>query len=226
MTVTLDNRGKSPHSAPLIHILGNHTVPQALMAVGGGNSKTPSWLHAEGGVGSAAPGSTVSATVDLPAGKYAIADLGAQSGPRASTSLTVTPGASAPVPVSGVTVTAATAGKDRYKWALSGDLKTGGNAVTFVSKGSDALHLLAAFRITGKHSDAQLVKALESNGAPPSYVDQSSATQTAVLDGGKSLTTTVTFTKPGTYVLYCPLHDRDGGKSHFAEGLIKTITVK
>jgi hypothetical protein len=53
-----------------------------------------------------------------------------------------------------------------------------------------------------------------------------SEVQTGALDSGKSLTTQLTLSKPGTYLLFCPLIDRDGGKPHFAEGLLTTITVK
>ena len=98
--------------------------------------------------------------------------------------------------------------------------------MTFVSKGKQTLHELTAVRVTGNPSKAQIIKDLGSNGPPPSYVDQESAAQTAVLDSGKSLTTQLTFSKPGTYILFCHLKDRDGGKPHFAEGLLKTITVQ
>ena len=38
--------------------------------------------------------------------------------------------------------------------------------------------------------------------------------------------TTLSFSKPGAYLLFCPLHDRDGGRPHFEEGLFKIVTVK
>jgi hypothetical protein len=47
-----------------------------------------------------------------------------------------------------------------------------------------------------------------------------------VLDGGKSLTTQFTLSRPGTYIFFCHLTDRDGGKPRFAEGLLTTVTVK
>ena len=45
------------------------------------------------------------------------------------------------------------------------------------------------------------------------------------VDGGKSLSAVLTFSKPGTYLLFCPLKDRDGGKPHFLEGMIKKVTI-
>lgn len=233
VTVKLMNSGKAPHGAQLVRILGKHTIIQALMKIGGQKTKTPSWLHAEGGVGFAAPGTSASATVDLPAGNYAIADVaGAQSGsggPPAFAPLTVTPGQSAPVPASATTVTAAAPSKDHYKWQIAGSpLKVGANNLTFVSKGTQTLHVLDAVRITGNPSNAQITRDLNSNsnGPPPSYVDTSSQVQTAVLDDGKSLSTQLTLSKPGKYLLFCTLHDRNGGKRHYAEGLLTRISVK
>ena len=38
------------------------------------NNKTPTWMRAEGGVGTAPPGQSLSATVNLPKGTYAVID--------------------------------------------------------------------------------------------------------------------------------------------------------
>jgi hypothetical protein len=230
VTVQLTNNGKTLHGAQVIRIGGSHTIEEAVKSIASESHKVPSWLHAEGGVGGAVPGQAAAATVSLQAGNYAVVDFaGAQEGhhgPPAIAPLTVTPGQEAAVPVTGTTITAANPRKDHYKWEISGPLKAGTNAITFVSKGKSALHEISAFRITRNESTAQLVKALESNGPPPSFVDQTSRFGTAVLDGGKSLTTQMALLKPGKYVFFCHVTDRDGGKPHFAEGLITTVTVQ
>jgi hypothetical protein len=231
VTVQLTNNGRAPHGAQLARIEGGHTIAQALAALGGESHKTPSWLRAEGGVGGIAPGSTSSATMVLPAGNYAVVDVaGAQEsqggGPPATAPLAVTPGAAAALSSTATTITAAAPSKDHYKWEISGPLKVGSNDVTFISKGNSALHELTAVRIVGNESTAQIVKALESNGPPPSYVDLSTRAQTAVLDGGKSLSTQIVISKPGKYLFFCHLTDRDGGKPHFAEGLVTTVNVQ
>jgi hypothetical protein len=231
VTVQLTNTGKSLHGAQLIRILNNHTIVEAVKSIASESHKVPNWLRAEGGVGAAAPGTSASATVSLPAGSYAVVDFaGAQEGhggPPAVAPLAVTPGQGGILPTTGTTITAAAPSKDHYKWEISGPLKVGANAVTFVSKGRSTLHELGAVRITGNESTAQLVKALESHGPPPSYVDPQARDQTAVLDGeGKALTTQLTLSKPGTYVFFCHLSDRNGGKPHFAEGLITTVKVQ
>jgi hypothetical protein len=230
LTVTLQNNGKTPHGAQLIRILGGHTLTEMLAALGGQSTKTPAWLRAEGGIGFAPPGATVSATVVLPSGRYAILDAAGadstQSSAPAVTPITVTAGTPGALPPTATTITAANPSKDHYRWEISGPLRPGLNNVTFVSKGSNAIHELTAVRITGNVSTAQLVKDLESHGPPPSYVEVASKTSTAVLDGGKSLTTQLTLGQAGHYVLFCHLSDRGGGRPHFAEGLITTVTVR
>jgi hypothetical protein len=227
LTVTNQDK-KTPHSAQLVLVEGNHTIQDAVKTVSSNSSKTPNWVRGEGGLGSIAPGASVSGTVNLPAGKYLLGDFaGPSSGPPAYTTLTVTKGKEGSLPSTPTTVDAATAGKDKFEWKLSGDaLKAGKNTVTFKSGGKDSIHLVAAFRLTKDVPKAEIIKGLKSNGPPPKFVDQSSFYSTAVLDGGRSQTTPLDITKPGKWVLFCPLTDRDGGKPHFEEGLLKTVDVK
>src|SRR3954471_5618809 len=226
VTVTLQNNGKAPHSAQLVRIEGNHTPQEVLKVTSGNSKKTPSWIRGEGGPGNALPGQTSTSTDILPAGNYLILDGGSMNGPPGYKKLTVTSGAGGSLPSTGTTVTAAAPAKDKYKWQISGPLKAGQNQLTFASKGKDAVHLIAAARVTGNPSKAQIAKAFASNGPPPKFVDQKSFTATSVLDGGKSEVTSVSLAKPGEYVIFCPLSDRDGGKSHDQEGLLTTVNVK
>jgi hypothetical protein len=226
-TLTFANKGKAPHAAQLILIKGNHTAQEAIKQVASQNNKTPDWLRAEGGLGQVGPGQTGDASLVLDPGKYLVVDAGGGgSGPPAYSPLTVTAGSPGPLPATPTTVTAAQAGKDKYRWDLSGDLKAGKSTVTFVSKGKTALHFLGAFRLIGSPSKAEIIKGLKSNGKPPKFVDQTSFFNTAVIDGGKSQTTPLQLRNPGKWVLFCAITDRDGGKPHFEEGLLKTITVK
>ena len=82
-------------------------------------------------------------------------------------------------------------------------------------------------RLTTDVPVSTVLKDLEKeNGPPPSYVDQSVNYSTSVLDGGKSETTQLMLPKPGKYIFLCHLTDRDGGKPHFAEGLITKVNVQ
>src|SRR3954447_11218680 len=206
VTVTFQNNGKAPHSAQLVKIDGNHSPQEVLKATSGNSNKTPSWVRGEGGPGNTNPGQTSTSTDLLPPGNYLIVDGGSMNGPPGYRKLTVTAGASGSLPSTGTTLTATAPAKDKYKWQISGPLKAGQNQVTFTSKGGkDAIHLIAAARVTGNPSKAQIAKAFERNGPPPKFIDQKSFTSTSVLDGtNKSEVTQLSLAKPGKYVIFCP----------------------
>jgi hypothetical protein len=225
--VTLENKGKKPHAAQLIRLTGGHKPAEAVKAVSGDSNKTPAWIRAEGGPATVPPGQTSKSTGILPEGDYVVLDSGGPgSGPPAYKAFKVTAGSAGDLPTTPTTVTAAAAGKDHFKWQIDGSLKAGQNRITFVSKGKDTIHFVGAVRVTGNPSLADVQKGFASQGKPPAFVDQSSFTTTAVLDSGKSEVTSLGIRKPGQYVLFCPLTDRDGGKSHEQEGLLTKITVK
>jgi hypothetical protein len=225
--MTLANQGKEPHQGQLILVEGNHTLQDALEVIGGNSSETPNWIRAEGGVGVVAPGQSGTATMNLPEGHYGIVDLGTGDGkpPALSGSLAemeVSGGETGDLPSTNATVTADEVGKDKYQWDISG-LQAGENTVTFNSKGKEALHHVVAAPIKGNASIDDVKKAFLSNSQPP--VDLESAQQTTVLDGGKSDTTQFEL-QPGRYVFLCFLSDRDGGKPHIAEGLLKEVDLQ
>ena len=228
--VSLTNQGKAPHGIEFIQYTGKHTEEEVLKELGGNSEKIPSWIKLAGGIGSVAGAKTATADLNLPAGNYVLADAaafaGPSSGPPATAPLRVTGGSDGSLPSTPATVTAANPAKDKFKWEISG-LQTGENKITFNSKGKEAVHLIIAVPVKGKAPPlSQIEKDLASNGPPPSYVDVNEAQQTAILDGGVSQTTTLDLKKPGQYIFFCPLTDRDGGKPHFEEGLLKVETVK
>jgi hypothetical protein len=229
VNVALQNTGKQPHEAQFARLDPGHGIKDVLKALGG--KGPPPWAHLEGGVSAVAPGQTGTATLILPAGNYVILDTaggpGGSGGPPAARPINITAGTKGSLPSTSTTVTAASPAKDKFKWEISGPLKAGDNRLTFVSKGdSQSLHLIAAVRLKGKVSDAQIAKGLKSNGPPPPYFDQSSFASTTILDAGKSDVASLSLRKPGEYLLFCPLMDRDGGKPHDQEGLLTRLTVK
>jgi hypothetical protein len=231
VAVSLANEGKAPHGVEFIQYTGNHTAADVTKQFGSNSKKTPSWIKLQGGIGSVPGGQTDSADLNLPAGNYVLADAAAfggasSSGPPATAPLEVSGGTSGTLPSTPATVTAATAGKDKFKWEISG-LKAGSNSVTFNSKGEEALHLIVAVPVKGKAPAVSQVKRdLASNGPPPPYADVQNTQSSAILDGGLSQTTTLNLQKPGQYIFFCPLTDRDGGKPHDQEGLLAVQTVK
>jgi hypothetical protein len=227
--VSFQNKGKAPHGVQFIQYTGNHTSSDVLKQLGTNSPKTPDWIRGLGGVPSVPGGQSGSATVNLPTGNYVVLDAaslgGPGTGPPATAPLKVTSGDTGDLPSTDGTVKAASQGKDKYAWDISG-LKKGVNEVTFDSEGSDALHLIAAVPLKGDAPpDSQIVKDLAKGGPPPAYVDAANFQSTPILDGGKSQTLTLNL-KPGKYLFFCPITDRDGGKPHDQEGLLKTVTVK
>jgi hypothetical protein len=216
-----------PHAAQLLRVDGSHTPPEALKALGG--KKIPAWLHAEGGVGPIPSSTTSTAIRNLRRGSYLVADVGGPpSGIPPYAAFKVGNGKPGKLPHARSTVDAVKVREHRYAWKLSGaPLKAGANQVHFKSGGADALHFLGVFKVTGNPSYAAILKGLSANGPPPKFVDPRSFFATAVLDGGKSEVTRIQLSAgPGEYVLFCPLTDREGGKPHFAEGLLKRVRVK
>jgi len=227
--VSFTNNGKAPHGVQFVQATGGHTAADVLKAIGSNSNKTPSWIRGQGGTTPVPGGQTGTATVNLPAGNYVLIDsgsLGPSSGPPTTGQMKFTSGDTGDLPSTSATVDANHTGKDKYAWNISG-LKAGKNQVTFNSKGNDALHLIGAIPVKGKAPSIAKLRsdfAKLGSGPPPPYLAGAPET-TPILDGGKSQTLTLDL-KAGTYVFFCPLTDRDGGKSHDQEGLLKTVTVK
>jgi hypothetical protein len=227
--VTFKNDGKAPHGVQFIQYTGNHTAADVIKQLASGSNKTPDWLKGQGGTTPVPGGQTGSASLNLDAGNYVLVDSAAlgpsSSGPPANAPIKLTSGDTGDLPGTSATVTANQTGKDKFAWDISG-LKAGRNQITFNSKGSDSLHLIAAVPVKGKAPPLSKIKSdIGKNGPPPPYLNVSQFQSTAVLDGGKSQTLDLNLNK-GTYVFFCPLTDRDGGKPHDQEGLLKTVTIK
>jgi hypothetical protein len=230
--VDFKNDGKAPHGVQLIQYTGSHTVADVQKQLGSNSNKIPSWIKLPGGTVTVPGGKTDTATLNVPAGNYLLVDSaalgGPSSGPPATAQVKFTSGDSGDLPSTPGTVKAATAGKDKYAWDISG-LKSGKNTITFDSQGKDAVHFIIAAPIKGKAPPLSKIQsdfAKGGNGPPPPYLDVQNAVSTAIVDGGSSQTTTLDLKKPGSYVFFCPLTDRDGGKPHDQEGLLKVVTVK
>lgn len=227
--ISFRNKGKGQHGVQLIQYTGKHTAADVLKQLGSSSNKIPAWIKTWGGTPALAGGQSDSATLNLPAGNYVAADSAALGGspiPPATAQFKVTFGDTGDLPSTPGTVKAAKTGKDKYAWDISG-LKTGKNEVTFDSEGGGAVHLIAAAAVKGKAPSLSKIKSdFASNGPPPPYLDVQNSQFSAVLDGGESQTMTLDLKKPGQYIFFCPLTDRDGGKSHDQEGLLKVVTVK
>ena len=224
--VRLTNKGKAPHGLQFVRYEEGHTSEEALEQIESESEKTPDWLRAEGGIGGVEGGQTGTATLNLEAGDFLLADAAAFGEGPATAQMTVTEGDEGDLPDTEGTVVAEETGDDEYAWDVSG-LTSGKSEITFDSGGEEALHLIIAAPLKGKVPPlSQIEKEFtEEKGPPPSYLDFESAQSTAVLDGEKSQTTELDL-KPGEYLFFCPLTDRDGGKPHDQEGLLSVETVE
>jgi hypothetical protein len=227
--LSVKNNGRAPHGVQLVQYTGDHSAADALKVVAAGSNKTPDWIRGQGGTPAIPGGQSDTATLNLAAGNYLVIDsaaLGPSSGgPPATAEVKFTSGDTGDLPSTPATVIADEVGKDKFAWDISG-LKSGKNQITFDSKGKDALHLIIAAPVKGKAPSLSKIKADLGSGPPPSYLDLNNAQSTAILDGGLSQTTTLDLKKSGQYVFFCPLTDRDGGKTHDQEGLLKTVDIK
>jgi hypothetical protein len=227
--IKFTNEGKAPHGVQLVRYEGDHTAQDAFEQLGSESEKTPDWLRGEGGIGSVPGGESATATVNLEAGNFVIVDAAAfneeGAGKPATAELKVTEGDSGDLPETSGKVVAEETGKDEFAWDVSG-LKAGKQQITFESEGDDSIHLILAVPVKGKTpSLAEVKEDFRSEGPPPSYLDFEDIQSTAVLDGGKAQTTPIDL-KPGKYIFFCPLTDRDGGKPHDQEGLLSIETVQ
>jgi hypothetical protein len=225
--VTLTNKTTETRQAQLVKVEGGHTTQEALKIIGGENNDTPEWIRAYGGVGDTAAGKTNTATVNLTAGNYFVADLsdaGTSGHPPATVDIKAGDGEEGDLPSTDATVIGDEVGKDKFKWEGLDGLKAGKNTFTFDSKGEDALHHIVAIPVKGDASAEEIKKGLETNN-PKTPLDFEKATGTAVIDGGKSDVTTLDL-KAGNYAFLCFLTDRDGGKEHFKEGMLAVQDIK
>jgi hypothetical protein len=227
--LSVKNNGKAPHGVQLVQYTGDHSAGDALKVIAADSNKTPDWIKGQGGTPAIPGGQSDTATLNLAAGNYLVIDsaaLGPSSGgPPATAEMKLTPGDTGDLPSTTATVIADQTGKDKFAWDISG-LKAGKNQITFNSKGNDALHLIIAAPVKGKAPPLSKIKQDLGSGPPPPYFDLQNSQNSAVLDGGLSQTTTLDLRKPGQYIFFCPLTDRDGGKSHDQEGLLKTVDIK
>ncbi len=189
------NAGKDDHEAQLVRI-GDHTPEEAVKIYGAEEGPVPEWLRFAGGA-SAGPGQTVTSTMNLEPGKYAMLDNAAFMGPvnselGALATFEVTAGTPGELPASTATITALDneEGEPEHEYEVSG-LKLGKNRLLFENKGTEVHHVVMFPILPGKALDDLELR------------------------------------KAGRYALVCFVTDRDGkGKPHFQMGMLKEVEVK
>ena len=122
-------------------------------------------------------------------------------------------------------VTTTDDGEDEYGFEFEG-LKAGKNNVRFENTGEE-LHHAQFFPLTEGATIDQTKKFLHATGRPegPPPVDFEKGVGTTVIDGDIAQNITLDLAA-GRYAVICFFHDRDGGKSHFEDGMIEELTIE
>jgi hypothetical protein len=220
--ITLKNDRKDEGDLQLIRAEGDHSageVVKGLEAAMQGKA-FPEWFFAAGGVGTTAPGKSQTVTQVLEPGTYyAFNTEGSQdqSDPASVPAVEVTGDASEETVEADETV-------DAFEYGFKADQLTSGKTeIAFDNAGAQPHHLLAA-PLIGNNTAKDVEQAFKSEKGKPPF-DEKGFQSTAVLEGGEGQLVTLDL-KPGRYVLFCFITDRQGGPPHALKGMVDEVEVK
>lgn len=221
--VRLNNEGKNSADLQLIRVEGDRSAQDVIQALGlaSAGRPFPDWFFAGGGVGSTPAGESDSVTQVLEPGTYWA--FNTESGPP-------DPKTAASLEVTGETSDEEVEADDGeiqavdYGFEATG-LKAGRNEILFSNTGVQPHHILASPAIgDATAEDAERFFKTNGRGAKPP-IQEKGTQSTAVLEGGDSQLVTLDL-KPGRYVLYCFISDRQGGPPHALKGMVDAVEVK
>jgi hypothetical protein len=220
--ITLQNNRKGDGDLQLIRTEGDHSaeeVEKGLEAAMQGKA-FPEWFFAGGGIGTTAAGKsqTVSQVLE-PGTYYAFNTEGSQGNPDPASvpAVEVTGDASDETVEADETV-------DAFEYGFKAEQLTAGNTeIAFDNTGTQPHHLLAA-QLTGDSTAEDVERAFKSEKGKPPF-DEKTFKSTAVIEGGEGQLVTLDL-KPGRYVLFCFISDRQGGPPHALKGMVDEVEVE
>jgi hypothetical protein len=220
--ITLKNDRKGDGDLQLIRVEGDRSaeeVAKGLKTAMAGKA-FPEWFFAAGGVGTTTAGKSQTVTQVLEPGTYyAFNTEGSQD-------------LSDPASVPAVKVTGETSDEtvgadetvDAFEYGFEADqLSAGETEIAFDNTGAQPHHLLAA-PLTGDNTAEDVEQAFKSEKGKPPF-DEKGFLSTAVLEGGEGQLVTLDL-KPGRYVLFCFITDREGGQAHALKGMVDEVEVR
>jgi uncharacterized cupredoxin-like copper-binding protein len=225
VTVTATNNGKEEHQATLLRLNDGVTLQQALGDFAGDPNKGFADITLYGGPNSVAPGSSVSASADLPAGNYAFVCLipGSDGIPHAAKGMV------APFTVSAPAGTAAPAPQSdgqivtkEYNFTLPQSFS--GNGTFDISNQGEQNHEMAVYAVAPGSTAADVQAFLASTEpptGPPPIIPSGGISAAAP---GSDVFVHLDLTA-GDYVMVCFLPDTKTGAPHFTLGMIQPFTV-
>jgi hypothetical protein len=214
--IKLVNGSKKEGELQLVRVEGEHSdtaVASGLKNAIEGKA-IPDWFFAGGGLGPVPPGQIGTVTQVLEPGTYYA--YNAESG-SVKTRFTVKGKPSDEALEADATVTAIDYGFE------TDELPSGRTEIAFDNTGAQPHHLLVAPLIDESTAkDVEEYFKTEKGKAP---LDQKETQATAVIEGGEGQLVTLDL-KPGRYVLYCFISDRQGGPPHALKGMVDEVEVK
>ena len=209
--VKLTNEGKAPHGGQFVRYEDGHTAAEALELLESESEKTPDWLRAEGGIGGVGGGESATATLNLEEGNFLISDAASFGEKPATAELTVEGGSSGDLPGHRSHGDGGRNGRGQVRLGrLRPDRRP--DQITFDSEGDEAIHLIIAAPLKGKVPPLSQIKKEfgEEKEGPPPPTSISKRRRAPRSSTAASRRRPVEL-KPGKYLFFCPLTDRDGG---------------
>jgi hypothetical protein len=220
--ITLKNDRKGEGDLQLIRAEGDHSAEEVTKGLEDAmeGKAFPDWFFAAGGIGTTPAGKTQTVTQVLEPGTYyAFNTEGSQekSDPASVPAMKVSGDASDETVEADETV-------DAFEYGFKTDqLSSGKTEIAFDNTGTQPHHLLAA-PLTGDSTAEDVEQAFKSEKGKPPF-DENGFLSTAVLEGGEGQLVTLNL-KPGRYVLFCFITDRQGGQPHALKGMVDEVEVK
>jgi uncharacterized cupredoxin-like copper-binding protein len=223
-TFRLVNQGNELHHLTLLKLGQGHTLADLQSALKQ-PGPLPNWITEEGGPNAAIPGGSVSATLNLEAGQYALICLipSPDGTPHFAKGMikplevrpTVRAAAAEPTP--DITLTLSD-----YAFDLSQPI-TAGHHTILVKNAGPQDHEVVFVQLAPGKTAADVVAFFESGqkGPPPGKPIGGLTAIAAGLHG-----TIMLDFSPGDYAMICFVPDAQDGKPHADHGMMQTITVK
>lgn len=218
--ITLKNESDRDGEAQLIRVDGDHTpeeVTEGLKAAMKGDP-FPEWFFAGGGVGTTAAGKSQTVTQVLEPGTYYAFDTeGGQPDAASVPTFEISGEASDETVEADETI-------DAFEYGFETEpLSSGKVEVAFDNTGKEPHHLLAS-RLIGDSTAEDVEQFFESEKGKPPF-EEKGFQSTAVIEGGEGQLVTLDL-KPGRYVLFCFISDRQGGPPHALKGMVDEVEVE
>lgn len=219
--ITLENKADREAELQLIRVDGDHPSEEVFKALGevSAGKPFPDWLLFAGGVGPTGPRQSQTVSQVLAPGTYYAVDpeSGAALDAKNVPAMEVSGEESDEEVEAGPTVTAVDYGFEAE------DLHSGEVKIDFQNAGAQP-HQIIASKAKGDAGAKDFEEFLKTGkGESPLQIEGTQAT--AILEGGEEQAVTFDL-KPGRYVLYCYVSDREGGPPHVFKGMVDEVEVK